>query len=319
MWASTVDHLIYTVLNLNKEIIWVKALNFFIYDTGKILLLLFAMITVIGYIRTFLPPEKIKIFIKKTGYFGYFFASLFGAATPFCSCSSIPIFFGFIEAGMPLGITFSFLITSPMINEYLLVLMAASFGIKVALMYLVSGLVIGTVSGIILGKFSLEKYLVDDIAAKRTCCDSEKTYKGFKPRFNFGISEAVSITKKIWIWVIAGVAVGAVIHNWVPSETIQGIISKTGIFSVPIAVTFGVPMYGSCAAIVPIAVVLFNKGVPLGTALAFMMAVAALSVPEAVILKRAMKTRLIAIFFTVTSLGIMLTGYIFNYLQNRGF
>ncbi len=252
----------------------------------------------------------------KRGAAGNFYAALFGAVTPFCSCSSIPIFLGFLEAGIPLGVTFSFLITSPLINEYLVILMLGFFGWKITLLYVVSGVLIGVVSGLILGRMNLDQYLVADLIEKRGNDIKEELFPAFTGRLKFGWDEAVSIAKKIWLWVLVGVGIGAAIHNYIPQEMIQKIISKTGIFSVPIATILGVPMYGSCAAIVPIAVVLFQKGIPLGTALAFMMAVAALSLPEAIMLRRAMRLQLIFIFFGITTLAIIVTGYLFNFLQN---
>lgn len=316
MLQVIVDWLVYSVFGLSAESRLAQSLNFFIYDSIKILLLLFVMISAIGFLRTYLSQEKVRKWLsgRKRG-FENFLASLFGAVTPFCSCSSIPIFLGFLEAGIPLGVTFSFLITSPLINEYLVILMLGFFGWKITLAYVISGILIGTFSGIILGKMKLEKHLVKDLIAKNAQLKKEIKHKDKKSRILFGIKEANSIMKKLWLWILVGVGIGAVIHNYVPEAVIQSIISRTGVFTVLIAVALGVPMYGSCAAIVPIAVVLFNKGIPLGTALAFMMATAALSLPEAIILRRAMKLKLIAIFFGIVTLAIIITGYLFNMLQ----
>ena len=315
MLQLAVDWLTYSILKLDSGSRLGSSINFFIYDSVKIMLLLFVMIAAIGFLRSLISQQKIKSWITGTKGWGNFFASLFGAVTPFCSCSSIPIFISFLKAGVPLGITFSFLITSPLINEYLVVLMLGFFGWKITLAYVISGMAIGIVSGIILGRMKLERYIEKDIVAENTEEVSEIKYKGIKQRVIFGIQESNSIVRKLWIWVLIGVGLGALIHNYVPEEAIRAIISKAGIFSVPIATIIGVPMYGSCAAIVPIAVVLFQKGVPLGTALAFMMAVAALSLPEAIMLRRAMKLKLIVIFFTITTLGIIITGYLFNVLH----
>jgi len=214
-----------------------------------------------------------------------------------------------------LGIAFSFLITSPIINEYLVVLMFGFFGWKITLVYVLSGVAIGMVSGIILGRMHLERFLVKDIMRPDSKVFEEvKLYHGFKSRLLFGIGEALSIIKKLWVWILVGVGIGALIHNFVPQETVQGIVGKAGFFSVPLAALLGVPLYGSCAAILPIAIVLFQKGFPLGTALAFMMAVAALSFPEAIMLRRVMKLKLIAIFFCITTLAIIFTGYLFNFI-----
>lgn len=315
MLQLIVDWLVYSLFKLDSQAKWAQVINFFIYDSIKILLLLFVLISIIGFLRSYLSAGKVKKWLAGKKVFANFFAAIFGAVTPFCSCSSIPIFISFLQAGVPLGVTFSFLITSPLINEYLVILMIGFFGFKITFLYVLSGIVIGVVSGLILGKMKLEKYLVKDLVQQGNDDCSGKVLGGFKSRLLFGIKEANSIVKKLWIWILVGVGLGSLIHNFVPQELIQSVISKTGFFSVPIAVIIGVPMYGSCAAIVPIAVALFQKGFPLGTALAFMMAVAALSLPEAIMLRRAMHLKLIAIFFLITTLAIILTGYLFNFLQ----
>ncbi len=316
MLKTIVDWVLYTIFSLDPATRLAQSIHFFIYDSIKILILVFFMIAIIGYIRTYLPAKKVKAWLTKKGTLpGHISASLFGSLTPFCSCSSIPMFLGFLESGVPLGISFSFLITSPLVNEYLVVIMLGYFGWKITALYVVSGILVGIFAGFILGKMGLEKHLVKDLFTKNSHMKKEVKYEGFKERISFGINEASKITKKLWIWVLVGVGIGAMIHNYVPQELIQSAISKTGFLTVPIAVLLGIPMYGSCVAIVPIAVVLFQKGIPLGTALAFMMATSALSLPEAVILRRAMNLRLILIFFGIVALGIVLTGYLFNILQ----
>ena len=315
MLQEIVDWLMYSLIGLNSEIRWIESLNFFIYDSIKIILLLFVMILIIGFLRTYIPKDKIKNWIsnKKFGL-GNIAASIFGAVTPFCSCSSIPIFFSFMEAGVPLGVAFSFLITSPIVNEYLVVLMLGFFGWKITVAYVLSGILIGVIAGLILGKMKLEKHLVKDLFNKSNEAKKEIKYN-LKKRLAFGLNEATAIIKKMWIWILVGVGIGAIIHNYIPAESIQSIVSAGGFWSVPIATILGVPMYGSCAAILPIALVLFQKGLPIGTALAFMMAVSALSLPEAIILRRAMKLKLILIFFAVVAAAIILTGFLFNILQ----
>ena len=212
---------------------------------------------------------------------------------------------------MPLGVTFSFLITSPIINEYLVILMAGEFGVPVTVAYVGSGLIIGTIAGAVLGRLRLERHLEQDIlSSART--DAEEITHTWRTRLRYGWDESASVMRQIWIWVLVGVGIGAFIHNYVPQDTIHGLINATGVFSVPIATVLGVPMYGSCAAIVPIAVVLFEKGIPLGTALAFMMAMAALSLPEAIMLRRVMRLGLIAIYFAITTAAIIATGYMLN-------
>ncbi|MCK5580198.1 MAG: permease [Candidatus Omnitrophica bacterium] len=310
------DFLVYSLLGLDPDSSLGHVLNFFIYDFVKIILLLFVMIAVIGFLRSYLPPQKVKQWLQGRKFLGHLFAALFGAVTPFCSCSSIPVFLSFLKAGVSLGVTFSFLIASPLINEYLVVLMLGFFGWKITFFYVLSGVVIGVSVGLILDNMKMENLIVSDLRDVQEQGDPE-TAQGQKlsDRFHFGLKEAVSVVKKIWVWVFVGVGLGAVIHNYVPQEVVQSIISKTGVFSVPLAVLLGVPMYGSCAAIVPIAVVLFKKGIPLGTALAFMMATAALSLPEAIMLRRAIRLKLIAIFFGITTLGIIFIGYLINMLQ----
>ena len=313
MLSPFADLLIYELLGLDPETRIGAALHFFIYDTLKIFLLLAVMIFAIGVIRTWLPEDRLKKWMGRGGLWGNFVAALFGAITPFCSCSSIPIFISLLKAGVPLGVTFSFLITSPIINEYLVILMVGEFGLPVTVAYVGSGLLIGTLAGAVLGKLKLEKHLEHDIIAAAHS-DTEVVEHTFVTRLRYGWDEAVSVIRQIWVWVIVGVGIGAFIHNYVPQETIHSLMAATGIFSVPIATVLGVPMYGSCAAIVPIAVVLFQKGIPLGTALAFMMAMAALSLPEAIMLRRTMRLQLIAIYFGITTLAIIFTGYLLNLL-----
>jgi uncharacterized membrane protein YraQ (UPF0718 family) len=315
MLQKCIDWLLYSACGCDPQSRLVSSLNFFLYDSVKILLLLFFMISVIGFMRSYISQKRVKEWVSGKGIAGNFFASLFGSVTPFCSCSSIPLFFGFLEAGIPLGIAFSFLITSPIINEYLVVLMLGFFGWKITVLYVLSGICIGVFAGAVLGKLGLERYLAKDLVGPEQDVCSCTKFPNLKSRIVFGLNEATTIIRKLWMWVLAGVGIGATIHNYVPQETIQSIISRTGIFTVPIATALGVPMYGNCAAIVPIAVVLFRKGIPLGTALAFMMATAALSLPEATILKRAMRFRLVAIFFGITTLAIIFIGYMFNFLQ----
>jgi len=307
------DLLIYDWIGLDPDSRLSGAIHFFVYDTIKIFLLLAVMIFVIGVIRTWLPERKLRKWMGSGGIGGNFVAALFGAITPFCSCSSIPIFISLLKAGVPLGVTFSFLITSPIINEYLVVLMAGEFGIPITVAYVGSGLLIGTLAGAVLGRLKLDHLLESDIIASAHG-NQEEVQHTWRSRLRFGWDESASVIKQIWIWVLVGVGIGSFLHNYVPQETIHGLIDATGIFSVPIATVLGVPMYGSCAAIVPIAVVLFEKGIPLGTALAFMMAMAALSLPEAVMLRRVMHLGLIAIFFGITSLAIIATGYLLNAL-----
>ena len=313
MLEATANRLVYDLAGLDPDTKFGAALHFFVYDTLKIFLLLAVMIFAIGVLRTWLPEQRLREWMNRGGIWGNLVAALFGAITPFCSCSSVPIFISLLKAGVPLGVTFSFLITSPIINEYLVILMAGEFGIPVTLAYVASGLFIGTVAGAILGKMKLRHLLERDFIESNQN-ESQPTQFNFLLRLRYGFNEAVSVIRQIWLWVIVGVGIGAFIHNYVPQETIHALIETTGIFSVPLATTLGVPMYGSCAAIVPVAVVLFQKGIPLGTALAFMMAMAALSLPEAIMLRRTMRLQLIALYFGITTLAIIFTGYLLNAL-----
>ncbi|MFA6461301.1 MAG: permease [Candidatus Woesearchaeota archaeon] len=314
MLQQIIDWFFSSVLRLNPESKTVEVLNYFLYDSIKIILMLFLMIAIVGFIRTYLPYKKVKSWISnKNKLFSHAAASLFGAITPFCSCSSIPIFFSFIRGGIPLGVSFSFLITSPLVNEYLVVLMLGFFGWKITLAYVLAGIIGGIFLGVILGRMNLDRHLLKDITSSDI--PKLKSFSNLKSRINYGMKEAWSITKKLYLWILLGVAVGAVIHNYVPAELITRLINKGGIFSVPLATLVGVPLYGSCAAIVPIAVALFDKGVPLGTAIAFMMGMAALSFPEAILLRRIMNLKLILIFFGVVTAGIIIIGYLLNFLQ----
>lgn len=315
MLLKLADWLVYDLAGLSRGSHWSMMLHYFIYDSIKILVLMFVMLYVIAVLRTFLPQHKIKEWMGRRGISGYIYACLFGAVTPFCSCSSVPIFFGFLKAGIPMGIAMTFLITSPLVDQYLVVLMLGYFGWKITVAYIVSGMVMGSTAGLIIGRLNTESFLAADMVVARMENMDDGMPDRFSARLRYGWDEALTMTRKIWVWILAGVAVGALIHNFVPQETLQGMIGKAGVFSVPIATLLGVPLYGSCVAVVPVAVVLFQKGMPLGTALAFMMAMTALSFPEAVMLKRAMKLKLILIFFGVTAAGIMLTGYLFNFLQ----
>ena len=315
MLSAFCDWLLFDLFELNPSSKVAHVLHFFVADAIKIMLLLFVMIFMIGFLRSFLPQEKIKQWLTRRGVLGNLMAALLGAITPFCSCSSIPMFFGFLKTGVPLGVTFSFLITSPLINEYLAVLMIGTFGWKITLAYVISGLAMGTIGGMVLGSMKLEHLLMKDIINDSQVKQHEQKKFSFYERLHFGWQEAISIINKLWIWILVGVGIGALIHNFVPQEAIQAVLKKTGIFSVPLATFIGVPLYGSCASIVPVAVVLFEKGLPIGTALSFMMAMSALSLPEAVLLKRAMSLKLIVIFFSITTTGIIVTGYVFNVLQ----
>ena len=306
----------YTVLNLDATTQRAQALNFFLYDSSKIILLLLVITFLITLLNSYLPIEKIRDFLTKNKLFWleYFFASLFGAVTPFCTCSSIPLFVGFLKAWIPLGVTFAFLITSPLVNEVAIAMFLWIFWIKVTAIYMMSGIVMGIVGWRFLGKLKLEKYLADFIQAKRASQSVQIIQKKivFSQRIKEVIKEAWSITKKVTPYVLLWVAVGAAIHGFVPTGFFENYITKNNPFAVPIAVIVGIPMYANATSVIPIVQALIAKWIPLGTWLAFMMAVVGLSLPEFLILKKVMKTKLLLIFFGVVGLSIMVLGYFFN-------
>jgi hypothetical protein len=288
---------------------------FFVYDTLKIFLLLIIIVYLMSWARRYLPMEKFKTFLTSRKFYGldYFFASSFGALTPFCTCSSIPLFIGFLQAGIPLGVTFAYLITSPLINEIAVAMFLGIFGWKVTLAYVIAGMGIGIVGGFIMGKLKMEKYVIDLTLQKKKCgCKAEET----KPRSVFGqiSAEAWGIIGKIWIYILIGIGLGAAIHGFVPANFFEVYLQKAGWFAVPLAVILAVPLYSNATGVIPIIQALVVKGVPLGTALAFMMAIVGLSLPEAFMLKRVLKMPLLLSFFGIVTLGIILIGYLFNFL-----
>jgi uncharacterized membrane protein YraQ (UPF0718 family) len=288
------------------------SVHFFIYDTVKILILLSFMIFLISYLRTYFQPQRTKALLERIhGPKAHIAASLMGIITPFCSCSSVPIFIGFVEAGIPLGVTFSFLVTSPIVNEAAFAVLWAAFGWRVALAYAGMGVVIGVVSGMIIGRFKPESHLESDVF------DGESFRKpasemSQRDRLAYAGEHVRGIIQKVWIYLLIGIGIGAAIHGWAPEEILAKYAGSDNPLSVVIAVLCGVPLYANALGTIPIAEALIGKGVGLGTALAFMMAVTALSVPEMVLLRKVMKPRLIAIFVATASIGILLVGWLFN-------
>lgn len=308
------EQIISNLIGVSIDNPFVTMISFFIEDFTKIILLLFVMVFVIGYLRTYVSEKIIRKKLAKKGFLKYVTASGFGTITPFCSCSSIPLFVSFVEAGVPLGVTFSFLATSPLVNEFIVALMIGLFGWKITAIYVISGMLIGIISGIIIDKMNLEKYLIKKPVNK--CCNKKVVeVLNFKNRILFGFNEAKDMIFKLWIYIAIGIGIGALIHNFVPTSTIENLMVTLGVLGVPVATILGIPMYGNGSAILPVALELFNKGVPLGTALAFMMSIVALSLPEAIILKKIMKPKLIGIYFAIVGLGIIIIGYLFNILQ----
>jgi len=310
------DWLTYSVFNITPGTLLAGSLNFFIADILKIFILLFLIIFIVSFVRTFLPPVKVRLFLaQKNKLTAHILASLLGIVTPFCSCSAIPLFLGFIEAGVPLGVTFSFLISSPMINEVALVLLFGLFGWKIALIYIFSGLLIAIISGLIIDRLKVE-YLVADFVWQNKLVDKTipEIKMSQKERMAYALNYAVDIFKKVWLYILIGVGLGAWIHGYVPADFLVLYAGADKWYAVPLAVIVGIPLYSNAAGVIPLVSALTEKGVALGTTLAFMMAVTALSLPEFMILKKIMKTKLIIIFASIVGLGIIFTGYLFNVL-----
>lgn len=294
-----------------------SALQFFIFEVPKVLLLLILVVFVVGIVRSFFSPEKTRDYLQgKPLFVGNIMAALLGIVTPFCSCSAIPLFLGFVQAGIPVGVTFSFLIAAPMINEVAFVLLIAMFGWKTALIYLVSGLVIAIIAGFFIEKLGMKRYLEDWVLAMQSAQQQSLDYDkpGFTDRIKSGVDLVREIVSKIWIYVLLGIAVGAGAHGYVPDDTLGEWLGSGNWYAVPLAVLIGIPLYSNAAGIVPIVSVLLEKGVSLGTALAFMMSVIGLSLPEIIILKKVLKWQLIAVFVSVVGTGILLVGFLFNFL-----
>lgn len=319
MVQSFADWLTYDLCGLDAATRLGGALNFFVYDTVKIILLLFGISTAMGIVNAYFPIERLRTFLTNHRLYGlqYAIAALFGAITPFCSCSSIPLFIGFVKGGIPLGVTFAFLITSPLVNEVAVAMFAGTFGWAVTGIYVVSGLILGTVGGIVLGKMRLERYLSPWVrqiqqASTRQNVEWEAERLTFLQRLPTIVREAWGIVRGVLAYILVGIGIGAFMHGYVPEGFFEQFLSRGGWYSVPLCVILAVPMYANAAGIVPIVEVFVAKGIPLGTAIAFMMSVVGLSLPEATMLRKVMDWRLIAIFFTTVALFIIFSGYIFN-------
>ena len=307
------DWLTYKVLDFIPETLPANAANFFIYDIIKIVILLSVIIFVVSIIRSYLPPEKIRAILShKNKYTGNIIASLLGIITPFCSCSAIPLFLGFIQAGVPLGTTFSFLVASPMINEVALVLLLGMFGWKVALMYIASGLIISIFSGIIIGKMKVENLVESFVYENKINENIVLPKMTKKERFIYAKNYTLDILKKVFPYILIGIGIGAWIHGYVPADFLAKYAGSDKWYAVPLAVLIGIPLYSNAAGIIPLVSALTEKGVSMGTTLAFMMSVTALSLPEFMILKKVMKMKLILIFAGIVGIGIMFTGFFFN-------
>lgn len=312
------DWLIYNIIGIQNGTHLGASLNFFVYETFKVLLLLAVIIFLMGIINSYFPTEKIRNYLAKNKLFGleYLFASLFGAATPFCSCSSVPLFIGFVQGRIPLGVTFAFLITSPLVNEVAIALFLSMFGIKTTLVYVISGVLLGTLGGWLLGKLHLEHLLSpwakEVLQNAQHASNDLKDTRSFRERLPEILTNAWGIINGVIIYIIIGVGIGAAIHGYVPEDFFTKHLGDGQWWTIPLAVILSVPMYANAAAIVPVIQVFVAKGVPIGTAIAFMMGTVGLSIPEATMLKKVMSWRLISIFFGVVALFITISGYLFN-------
>lgn len=321
MIQNFADWLVYGIFGLNSDTPLGIAINFFFYDTIKILILLFFISILMGVINAYFPIERLRNYLLTHKMYGlqYLLASVFGAITPFCSCSSIPLFIGFVKGGIPLGVTFAFLITSPLVNEVAVAMFLGSFGLKITLIYVISGILLGILGGAALGRMNLSPYLSDWV--KQIQADStaqtdvwEKEHTSFIQRLPGIIRDSWHIVRSVLVYILIGIGIGAFMHGFVPEGFFEQYMSKDNWLAVPMSVLLAVPMYANAAGLVPVIEVFVAKGIPMGTAIAFMMAVVGLSLPEATLLKKVMTWRLIGIFFGTVALFIILSGYLFNYI-----
>jgi uncharacterized protein len=309
------DALAFQLLGLSADSHLGQAVSFFLYDVPKILLLLSGMVFLISIVRTFFSPERTRALLggKREGV-GNVLAAMLGIVTPFCSCSAVPLFIGFVESGIPLGVTFSFLIAAPIINEVAVVLLFGLFGWKVAALYIGSGLLLAIFAGYIIGRLRLERYVEDFVWTMAASPEGELEKLTWPVRIERSFAAVREIVGKVWPYVVVGIAVGAGIHGYVPTDALAFILGKAAWWSVPAAVLIGVPLYSNAAGVIPIVSALMEKGASLGTVLAFMMSVIGLSLPEVIILRRVLKPQLIAVFLGVVAASIMLIGYLFNWV-----
>lgn len=315
--ARIADFFVYDIFQMTEGKHITDSIWFFLFEVPKVMLLLVLIVFIVGIIRSWFSPEKTRKALEgKSLFAGNVMASGLGIVTPFCSCSAIPLFLGFVEAGIPIGVTFSFLIAAPLINEIALILLAGLFGWKVALIYVFTGLSIAIISGFILEKLKLQKYVADWVfQVKANQIETEQQKITFEDRIQSGVTAVKEIVGKIWIYILIGIAVGAGAHGFVPDDYLGKILGAGNWYAVPLAILTGIPLYSNAAGIIPIVSVLMEKGVTLGTSLAFMMSVIGLSLPEIIILKKVLKWQLIFIFIAVVAIGITVVGFIFNFIN----
>lgn len=311
---TAADFIVFSLLEMPAGSHLAETIRFFLFEVPKVLMLLTLIVFVVGIIRTYFSPERTRRILEgKSLFAGNVMAGALGIVTPFCSCSAIPLFLGFVEAGIPLGVTFSFLIAAPMINEVAVVLLFGLFGWKTALLYVSTGLIIAISSGWIIGKLKLERFVEDWVYQFKSEGGAfEGEWRSFPQRIEAGLSAVKEIVGKVWIYILIGIGVGAAVHGYVPENFMASFMGKSAWWSVPLSVLIGVPLYSNAAGIIPIVQSLLEKGASLGTALAFMMSVIGLSLPETIILKKVLKMPLILIFVGIVATGIMIVGFLFN-------
>ena len=316
------DWLVYSLIGLDGTTALGGAVNFFVYDSIKILILLFLISSIMGIVNAYFPIERLREYLVSHRLYGlqYLLASIFGAITPFCSCSSIPLFIGFVKGGNPLGVTLAFLITSPLVNEVAVAMFLGSFGLQATMVYVVSGILLGCIGGFVLGRMRLEPYLSDWVKHVQAQSEEqteqwERDNATFTQRLPTIISDAWQIVRSVLVYVLIGIGIGAFMHGFIPEGFFEQYMSRENWYAVPLSVILAVPMYANAAGIVPVVEVFVAKGIPLGTAIAFMMGVVGLSLPEATLLKKVMTWRLISIFFATITLFIILSGYMFNIIM----
>lgn len=290
------------------------AIHFFIYDTTKILALLAGMIFVISFMRSYFPPEQVKNWLKgKNIFYAYGLAALLGVLSPFCSCSTVPLFIGFVEAGIPLGVVFTFLITSPIVNEISLVMLFSIFGWKMSLLYILAGVTLAILAGVMISRLKMENQ-VEDYVYQIKMGETKIAEKTWKERGHFALENVKDTVKRIWIYLIIGIGIGAFIHGYAPEELLVKYAGENNLLAVPVATILAVPLYSNAIGSLPVVDALIQKGVAVGTALAFMMAITALSLPEMILLRKVIKPKLIAVFVSILTIGIIIIGYLFNFL-----
>lgn len=313
MLKAFANYITYNIIKLEHGSRLGDAVDFFIYDTIKIFLLLTVIIFIVSVIRSYFSPEKTRTILShKKEFIGNVMAALLGIVTPFCSCSAVPLFIGFVEAGIPLGVTFSFLISSPMVNEIAVVMLWGLFGWKIAAIYLGTGLLVAIIGGIVIGRLKLEKWVEEYVYQFHSGPGQEMTKQSFKDRLQYAKMNTTDILKKVWLYIIIAIGIGGFIHGYVPQDFLVRYAGPQNPFAVPVAVALGVPLYSNAAGVIPIVYALMEKGLSIGTVLAFMMAVTALSLPEMIILRKVLKIPLLAVFVGIMAVTIIIVGYLFN-------